>query len=140
MLASFPALERSLFRSLNSVVEPAVRRGIGSSQLLPISLIVLESTGFKSGSARRTPLWSVAVGPYRVISTARGNRSFWVKNLEKTPQVRYFVGGRQRDARALVVSDGTSDPLSDTSPVLLRWLLARLRSFPVSGWAFAILY
>ncbi|MEZ5569514.1 MAG: nitroreductase/quinone reductase family protein [Halioglobus sp.] len=140
MLASFPALERSLFRSLNSVVEPAVRRGIGSSQLLPISLIVLESTGFKSGSARRTPLWSVAVGPYRVISTARGNRSFWVKNLEKTPQVRYFVGGRQRDARALVVSDGTSDPLSDTSPVLLCWLLARLRSFPVSGWAFAILY
>lgn len=140
MVTSFPALERTLFRSLNALVEPAVRRGVASSRLLPVSLIVLESTGFKSGSARRTPLWSIAVGPYRVISTARGDRSFWVKNLQKTPQARYFIGGKPRSASALVVSNGISEPLSDTSSALLRWLLARLRAFPINGWAFAILY
>lgn len=71
MFASLPTLERNLFRGLNALVEPAVRRGVASSCLLPVSMIVLESTSFKTGSPRRTPLWSLAVGPYRVISTAR---------------------------------------------------------------------
>ena len=56
MIASLTALERNLFRSVNALVEPAVRRGVASSCLLPVSMIVLESTGFKSGSPRRTPL------------------------------------------------------------------------------------
>lgn len=139
MIASLTALERNLFRSVNALVEPAVRRGVASSCLLPVSMIVLESTGFKSGSPRRTPLWSLGVGPYRVISTARGERSFWVKNLQKKQQVRYFIGGRVRSATALVVAPGHSDQVSETSPALLRWLLGRLRELPSRGWAFAIL-
>lgn len=139
MIANLTALERNLFRSVNALVEPAVRRGVASSCLLPVSMIVLVSTGFKSGSPRRTPLWSLGVGPYRVISTARGERSFWVKNLQKTQQVRYFIGGRSRSATALVVAPGHSDQVSETSPALLRWLLRRLRELPSRGWAFAIL-
>ncbi len=139
MFASFPTLERNLFRGVNALVEPAVRRGFASSRLLPLSLILLESTGFKSGSRRRTPLWSLAVGPYRVIATARGDRSFWVKNLRKTPDIQYIIGGEARSATALVVAPGYSDQLSDTSPALLRWLLKRLRNFPLRGWAFCIL-
>lgn len=34
-----------------AVVESAVRRGVASSRLLPLSLIILETTGFKSGKA-----------------------------------------------------------------------------------------
>ena len=139
MVTSLTALERNLFRSVNALVEPAVRRGVASSCLLPVSLIVLESTGFKSGSRRRTPLWSLGVGPYRVISTMRGERSFWVKNLQKTQRVRYFIGGKAKSATALVVAPGYSDQLSETSPALLQWLLRRLRELPLSGWAFAIL-
>ncbi|MCR9184691.1 MAG: nitroreductase/quinone reductase family protein [Halieaceae bacterium] len=139
MFASLSTLERNLFRGLNAVVEPAVRNGVASSCLLPVSMIVLESTGFKSGSPRRTPLWSLAAGPYRVIGTARGGRSFWVKNLQKTPQVQYFIGGKARPATALVVTPGYSGEPSETSPALLRWLLERLRGFPVEGWEFAIL-
>lgn len=139
MVASLTSLERNLFRSVNALVEPAVRRGVASSCLLPVSMIVLESTGFKSGSPRRTPLWSLGVGPYRVIGTVRGERSFWVKNLQKRQQVRYFIGGRARSATALVVAPGHSDQVSETSPALLRWLLGRLRELPLRGWAFAIL-
>lgn len=139
MVASLTALERNLFRSVNALVEPAVRRGFASSCLLPVSLIVLESTGFKSGSPRRTPLWSLGVGPYRVVGTARGERSFWVKNLQKTPQVRYFIGGKARSATALVIAPGYSDQVSETSPALLGWLMERLRGLPVRGWAFAVL-
>ena len=139
MFASLPTLERNLFRGLNALVEPAVRRGVASSCLLPVSLVVLESSGFKTGSPRRTPLWSLAVGPYRVIGTARGDRSFWVKNLQKTSHVRYFIGGKAKNATALVVAPGYSHQVSETSPTLLRWLFERLSGFPLDGWAFAIL-
>jgi F420H(2)-dependent quinone reductase len=139
MIASLTALERNLFRSVNALVEPAVRRGFASSCLLPVSLIVLESTGFKSGSLRRTPLWSLGIGPYRVVGTARGERSFWVKNLQKTPQVRYFIGGKARSATALVIAPGYNNQVSETSSALLRWLMERLRELPVRGWAFAVL-
>ncbi len=48
-------LEREFFRMLNRVVEPAVRKGIGSPRFVPGGLILLESTGHKSGQTRRTP-------------------------------------------------------------------------------------
>lgn len=65
-------LEQAVFRRLNAVVEPAVRSGIGSTTLAPASLIVLETVGSKSGLRRRTtPLWSIKLGRYRVVSTAR---------------------------------------------------------------------
>ena len=86
MNANFTTLERNFFRRLNSVVEPAVRRGIASSRLTPASLIVLETTGFKSGKQRRTPLWSIGLGRYRIVSTVRGDRSFWIRNLQKEPK------------------------------------------------------
>ncbi|MDZ7785344.1 MAG: nitroreductase/quinone reductase family protein [Halioglobus sp.] len=139
MLASLPALEKSLFRSLNAVVEPAVRRGVASSRLLPLSLIVLETTGFKSGETRRTPLWSVCVGPYRVISTARGARSFWIKNLQKDNRVHFFIGGRARPATAIVLAPSYNDDVSRASPLLLRLLVSQLRKAPLPGFAFAVL-
>ena len=80
MSVDLAAFEQKVFRNLNSVVEPAVRRGFGSPTRAPAGLIVLETVGFKSGTTRRTPLWSLRLGRYRVVSTARGNRSFWVKN------------------------------------------------------------
>ena len=98
--------EQKFFRGLNSVVEPAVRRGIGSPTLLPGALIVLESIGFKSGALRRTPLLSFRIGRYRIVSTVRGDRSFWVKNLVKKPDVSYFLGGKRRQANAIVLQEG----------------------------------
>ena len=87
MAYSFDKIEQRVFRRLNAVVEPAVRRGIGSPALAPASLIVLETVGFKSGKKRRTPLWSVCLGGYRIVSTARGDRSYWVRNLQRRPRV-----------------------------------------------------
>ncbi len=46
--ANFNRLEQRVFRSLNAVVEPAVRKGFGSPTLAPAGLIVLETVGFKS--------------------------------------------------------------------------------------------
>ena len=139
MLEKLGTFERDFFRRLNSVVEPAVRRGIGSSRLTPASLIVLETTGFKSGKQRRTPLWSFRLGRYRIVMTARGERSFWVKNLQKNPDISYYLGGRRRDSEALVIAPGVDRWPSSVLPPLLRRLTDLLARSTSQGFAFAVL-
>ena len=139
MTASFARIEQGVFRCLNAVVEPAVRRGIGSPTLAPASLIVLETVGFKSGEKRRTPLWSVGLGPYRIVSTARGKRSFWVKNLVKQPRVRYYLGGRARESDAIVIAPGKLDPQAQRLHPVMRGITNIMSRLAREGWAFAIL-
>ncbi len=139
MAFTFAKIEQSVFRLLNAVVEPAVRKGIGSPTLAPASLIVLETVGFKSGEKRRTPLWSICLGRYRIVSTARGDRSFWVKNLLKQPRVKYYVGGRPRDSQAIVISPSTSEQNSQRLTPVMRKLVKIFSRLSQAGWAFAIL-
>lgn len=132
-------LEQAVFRRLNGIVEPAVRFGIGSPTLTPASLIVLETVGFKSGMLRRTPLWSIRLGRYRLVSTARGKRSFWVKNMLLQPAVSFYLGGRRRDAEAIVIADGSPLPESTELSPTMRALTTVFYSLAQKGWAFAIL-
>jgi deazaflavin-dependent oxidoreductase (nitroreductase family) len=138
-LALPASFEREFFRRLNAVVEPAVRCGIGSPRLLPAGLIVLESVGFKSGLPRRTPLVAMKVGPHILVATVRGERSFWVKNLRKKPQVRLWRGGREIEARAFVLAPGKAFRRPASLPRYLQELLARLQPLTRQGWAFAVL-
>ncbi|PLW68174.1 nitroreductase/quinone reductase family protein [Pseudohalioglobus lutimaris] len=111
-------LEQRFFRALNAVVEPAVRRGVLSSRLLPTTLIVLESTGYVSGQARRTPLFCQHLGSHVLISTGRGKRSFWVRNLQRKPDVEYFMGGaRLRRQSAGYYCGHTREPATVASSV-----------------------
>lgn len=137
--SAFTRVEQAVFRNINAVVEPAVRLGFGSPTLTPASLIVLETVGFKSGARRRTPLWSIRVGRHRLISTARGNRSFWVKNLRKNPDASYYLGGCRRESHAIVIADGvTTAPAAELSSGLERLASVIARYAPAS-WAYAIL-
>ena len=136
---NFAKLEQAVFRRLNAVVEPAVRFGIGSPSLTPASLIVLESVGFKSGLRRRTPLWSIRLGRYRIISTARGKRSFWVKNLLQQPAVSFYLGGRRRVSKAIVIADGNPLPETPALSPVMRALAKAMYALAQKGWAFAIL-
>jgi len=139
VLTNFYKFEQKLFRGLNSVIEPAVRRGFGSPTLAPASLIVLETVGFKSGKQRRTPLWSFCLGHYRIVSTARGERSFWVKNLLQQPKVSYYLGGRRRDSHAIVIAEGAPQHSAATLSPVMRKLTEMFARYARGGWAFAIL-
>ena len=136
-------LEKTMFRSLNAFVEPAVRKGLGSPSLSPASLIVLETIGFKSGELRRTPLWSVGIGPYRLVSTARGKRSFWVRNLQQQPSTSFYLGGKRRKSQAIVIDAGTAESIlagnSNGLPPCTAGLAALLAKRVQHGWVFAIL-
>jgi len=140
MSISISGFEQKFFRKINDVVEPLVSSGVGSPAWTPASLIVLESTGFKSGQPRRTPLWSVRLGRYRLISTARGNRSFWVKNLQKNPEVNYSLDGKAVSSDAIVIAPGF-DNINDweLGSVFSRVLVGLEKFVQQRGWAFAVL-
>jgi deazaflavin-dependent oxidoreductase (nitroreductase family) len=133
------SLERNFFRVLNRIVEPAVRKGVGSPRFAPAGLILLESTGFKTGATRSTPLLAFHLGPYVLVSTARGGESFWVKNLDRQPDTRYYLGGRARDARAFVLRPGKTYSRPTAMSATLGRVADYLAPLTGRGWAFALL-
>ena len=132
-------LEREFFRKLNKVVEPAVRCGLGSQRIAPAGLIVLETVGFRTGQSRRTPLAAMRLGRYVFVSTARGERSFWVKNLQKQPRTRYFRGGREHNAKAFVMAPGKRYRRPKSLPPLLGKLTDAFAEYAPANWALAVL-
>ncbi|TMB00789.1 MAG: nitroreductase family deazaflavin-dependent oxidoreductase [Deltaproteobacteria bacterium] len=132
--------EIAFFRMLNRLIEPRIRAGWGSPRLAPGGLIVLETTGRRSGRRARTPLAATRLHDYVIVSTFRGGRSQWVKNAAANPDVRYWLGGQPRNARALVLAPGEGvRGARDLTPAL-RWLAATLVPYTYAGWAFALLY
>ncbi len=133
-------LETEFFRTLNSLVEPAVRAGCGSHGITPTGLIVLETKGRRTGIQHRTPVLATLIGDYLLIATVRGERSQWIKNVRMAPDVRYWLRGRVREARALVFTPDESPPDIQGLPPLVRCVAS---SFDATarglGVAFAIL-
>lgn len=92
---------RSAFRTLNSVVLPTVKAGIGSPLPIGAGLVVLETTGRKSGKPRQVPLVATRCGKRIDVSTVRSD-SLWIKNLEANPDASVWVGGKKRAVTAEV--------------------------------------
>ena len=132
-------LERNFFRNLNRFVEPAVRKGILSPRCAPVGLILLESIGFKSGAVRSTPLLATHLGGYTFISTVRGKRSFWVKNLQKQPDITFHRGGKVKKAKSFVVTPETGFESLESLPPVITAIAKQLARGSESGWAFAVL-
>lgn len=131
--------ETNFFRTINRVAEPAIRAGLGSPCLWPSGLIVLETTGRQSGTARRVPVTATRLGRVILISTVRGDRSQWLRNLAVEPTLRYWLGGREHDADAIIFSPGTPLPDISALPILVRPLVPTLASLAALGMGFAIL-
>ena len=111
-----------MLRRLNEKVEPRVRSGFASPGLLPAGLIVLETTGRRSGETHRTPLLAtVGRGGYLWISTVLGRRADWLQNAHANPSVRYWLRGRAHEGHALVSAPGYALPDLSELPPFIRW-------------------
>jgi deazaflavin-dependent oxidoreductase (nitroreductase family) len=124
---------------LNRVVEPIVRRGVGSPRLAPSGFIVLETVGRKSGKLRRSPLAATRIGRHMIVATFRADRSQWVRNLASQPRARYWTRGSPHDARAFVIRDGARSRIPASLPAPLRRVARLLQPYTRAGWVFAIL-
>ena len=133
------SIEREFFRLLNRLIEPRIRAGWGSPRLVPGGVIVLETKGRRTGRKHRTPLAAIRLQGHTVVSTFRGRRSDWVKNAAANAQVRYWLRGRPRAARAFVLAPGQRACAAGTLPATIRWLVPFLVPYTHAGWAFAVL-
>ena len=87
---------------------------------LPTGLIVLETTGAKSGQPRRVPLLATVFDGCVFIGTVRGARSLWVRNLVAEPRARYWVAGREYRGLARIFDPGRPLPVTDGLPPFAR--------------------
>ena len=136
-IAGFERLQAEFFRGLNQFVEPLVRAGLGAPVLFPAGAIVVETLGRKSGRRLNVPLVAALLGDLVVVSTVR-RRSNWLRNLSEHPDVKYWLGGREREATAFAIGTGIEAP--DELPQRVRCLADALRQHSsLFGTGFAIL-
>jgi hypothetical protein len=134
------SLEAQFFATLNRYVEPAVRAGVGSPWIWPTGLIVLDSTGRRTGRKHRVPVAATVLGPQVVLaSTVRAGRSQWLKNLTMTPELTYWLLGREHAATAIVFAPGALPPEITGLPALFRPLAPTLSFWTRFGIGFAVL-
>jgi deazaflavin-dependent oxidoreductase (nitroreductase family) len=101
-------------------------------------MIVLETTGRKTGRTHNVPLLATRAGRLLVVSTVR-RRSEWLKNLAANTEVSYWMGGRPAQATAFVIAQGVAaaaEALPPSARCLAGALAAHSRLF---GTGFAIL-
>lgn len=68
-------------------------------------ILLLTTTGRKSGLPRVTPLQYEKIGEDYYVGAARGLQADWVRNLQSNPRVEVRVGARRLQATAEVVTD-----------------------------------
>jgi deazaflavin-dependent oxidoreductase (nitroreductase family) len=85
---------------LNPIVRSAARAGLP----LP-GLVVLETTGRRSGEARRIGVGKALVGDTLWIVAEHGRRAAYVQNIESNPRVRVRLGRSWRMGTAHVLPD-----------------------------------
>jgi deazaflavin-dependent oxidoreductase (nitroreductase family) len=88
-----------LFRAVNAAVTPAVKAGVGSPPPVGVGIVVVETTGRRSGLPREVPLLALRWGDRIRVSTAREN-SQWTANAAADPSVSVWVCGQKRPATA----------------------------------------
>ena len=138
--ATPPDFASEFFRILNSVVEPVVRAGCFSPNLFaPTGLIVLETTGRRSGKPHRTPVLAMLMNGHLIVRTFRGERSAWFKNLRANPDVAYWSGGQKIPARAEVHAPGEECQTSGLPPGAALGIAAAGMAVRTLGWRFAVL-
>ena len=68
---------------------------IGLGPLVGRIILLLTTTGRKSGLKRVTPLQYEMIGTDYYLGAARGVKADWVRNIQSNPQVEVRVGAKQ---------------------------------------------
>jgi deazaflavin-dependent oxidoreductase (nitroreductase family) len=78
---------------------------LGLGPIVGRIILLLTTTGRRSGLKRVTPLQYEKIGEDYYVGSARGVRSDWVRNIQACQQVEVRVGSKQFTGTAEVVTD-----------------------------------
>lgn len=78
---------------------------IGLGPIIGRIILLLTTTGRKSGIKRVTPMQYEAIGSDYYVGSARGLKADWVRNIQVNPQVEVRVGAKHFHGTAEVVND-----------------------------------
>ena len=84
---------------------PRVAYAVGLGPLIGRFILLLTTTGRKSGRPRITPLQYEEIEGVFYVAAARGTRADWIRNIQASPQVGVRVGSRRFRGMAEVVTD-----------------------------------
>jgi deazaflavin-dependent oxidoreductase (nitroreductase family) len=88
-------------KALNARMAANYKRGFGPTRLV----LLLTTTGRKSGLLRVTPLQFEEIDGDYYIASARGSKADWFKNIRANPMVHVQIREREFDAAAEPVTD-----------------------------------
>ena len=80
---------------------------IGLGPLIGRIILLLTTTGRKSGMKRVTPLQYEKIGEDYYLGAARGLNADWVRNIQSNPQVELRVGAKHVHGTAEIVTDSS---------------------------------
>ena len=78
---------------------------VGLGSVIGKIVLLLTTTGRKSGQPRVTPLQYEAINGEYYLGAARGLQADWVRNLQVNPQVEVRVGAKRFRGQAEIVTD-----------------------------------
>ncbi len=80
---------------------------LGLGPLIGRIILLLTTTGRRSGLKRVTPLQYEMIGDDYYVGAARGTKADWVRNIQSYPQVEVRVGAKLFQGTAEVVTDAS---------------------------------
>ncbi len=121
----------NIMRTMNPRMIRNYRRGIGPTGMV----LLLTTTGRKSGLPRVTPLQYEEIDGAYYVGSARGSQADWFRNIEIDPNVAVEIKGKRSKAFAETITDaaGIADFFEirlQRHPIMIG-LLMRLEGLPI---------
>lgn len=118
-------------RPFNRRLARTYLRGFGPQKLI----LLLTTTGRKTGRARTTPLQYEITGGTLFVASARGPQADWYRNILANPCVQVQIGPHAFQATALPIAEPTeiADFLAlrlERHPVMIRMIMCLFEGLP----------
>jgi deazaflavin-dependent oxidoreductase (nitroreductase family) len=118
-LAGFSSAPKAILRLIHW--PPRIAYAVGLGPLVGKLVLLLTTTGRKTGKRRVTPLQYEEIGGRLFLGAARGMKADWIRNIRADPNVEVRVKARRFSATAELVTD---------IPRITGFLEARLHRHP----------
>jgi deazaflavin-dependent oxidoreductase (nitroreductase family) len=102
-MAGFQSLPKSILRLIK--LPPQIVYALGLGPIMGRLVLLLTTTGRKTGRLRVTPLQYEEVGEVIYLGASRGLQSDWVRNILVNPQVEVRVKSHRFNGLAEVITN-----------------------------------